>query len=160
MEIQCIHELDANECAVCNGAVARERVKKAPSAERYADAVFSIIPVEDEGWISQDELAEKAGLSGAQISSAVAYLRDNYPELPLVSSAQGYCYTLNEADINRFRLARQRSALTTYRRLWRGVIKPYIEKSVERGGISPREGKFLTKQYNLLLDALEDMTVV
>lgn len=157
MNPQCIHELTLAECAVCNGADARDESERAPRAERYADAIFDLIPAQGEGWISQRELADRAGLTGAQVGTAVAYLRDNYPELPLVSGPAGYCYTLDEADINRFRLARTRSALTTYRRLWRGVIKPFVEKSTERGGISEREAQFLTKQYDRLLDDLETM---
>lgn len=151
----CIHELDGDLCTICNGKDAKR--KRAPMAERYADAIFDLIPVENEGWIPQHELAEKAELSGAQVAAGVAYLRDNYPELPLVSSTDGYCFTLNEADINRFRLARTRSALTTYRRLWRGVIKPYVDRMVENKRISQREADFLTKQYARLLDDLDGM---
>jgi len=156
-DVLCIHELRPSECTICNGRDARERSKRAPRAERYADAVFDLIPIEAEGWIGQDDLAHKAGLTGGQVAAAVAYLRDNYPELPLVSSVDGYCFTLNEADINRFRLARTRSALTTYRRLWRGVIKPFIDKGVRNQRMTKREAEFLEKQYERLLDDLGSM---
>src|SRR5262245_59317240 len=125
----CIHELAASECSICNGADARQSLKRAPSAHSYADVIFDLIPVEDEGWLSKCDLADMAGLTEAQVAAGIAYLRDNYPELPLVSESRGYAFTLKEADINRFRLARQRSALTTYRRLWRGVIKPWVDQS-------------------------------
>lgn len=153
----CIHELIATECGICNGAAARESLKRAPAAQGYADVIFDLIPVDDEGPVSKCDLADKAGLSEAQVAAGVAYLRDNYPELPLVSDGRGYSFTLNEADINRFRLARQRSALTIYRRLWRGVIKPWIEKSVERGQIGRTQGAFITKQFERLLEDLEGM---
>jgi hypothetical protein len=151
----CIHELTADFCTICNGHDAVR--KRAPRAESYADAIFDHIPVEAEGWISKDDLAQEAGLTGAQVAAAVAYLRDNYPQLPLVSSTDGYCFTLNEADVNRFRMARTRSALTTYRRLWRGVVKPFLDKSVESHRMTRREAEFLTKQYDRLLDDLDGM---
>lgn len=153
----CIHELLAIECGICNGAMARQSLKRAPSAQGYADVIFDLIPVDDEGPISKCDLAEKAGLTEAQVGAGVAYLRDNYPELPLVSDVRGYAFTLNEADINRFRLARQRSALTIYRRLWRGVVKPWIQKSAEQGSISAREAGSVTMQFEHLLDSLEFM---
>jgi len=153
----CIHDLLPASCTICNGHDAQQSAKRTPRAERYADDIFDHIPVEQEGWISQTDLAEDADLTGAQVAAGVAYLRDNYPELPLLSSTEGYCFTLNEADINRFRLARTRSALTTYRRLWRGVVKPYIDKSVDRQSISRQQAAFLTKQYARLLDDLDDM---
>lgn len=154
---QCIHELPATECGVCNGAEVRVS-KRAPTAERYADAIFDLIPVEAEGYLSNTDLADQADLTGAQVAAGVAYLRDNYPELPLVSNSRGYCFTLNEADVNQFRLARQRSALTTYRRLWRGVVKPYMDKSVASGDMDAVTARYMTKQFERLLQDLDEMT--
>jgi len=153
----CIHELIATECGICNGAAARESPKRAPAAEGYSDVIFDLIPAEGEGPISKSDLADKSGLSEAQVAAGIAYLRDNYPELPLVSDSRGYSFTLNEADINRFRLSRQRSALTTYRRLWRGVMKPWVQKSVEQGLRAEHDADFIILQFEHLLDTLEHM---
>lgn len=153
-EVVCIHELDPAHCTICNGRDIRQRRKRAPMAERYADAIFDHIPAEDGGWIAQGDLAELVELSGAQVAAGVAYLRDNYPELPLVSSTQGYCFTCDEATVNRYRQARMRSALTAVRRLWRGTIKPYVDKTRR---VSKREREIITKQFERLIEDLDGM---
>lgn len=154
----CIHELRVTECAICNGVEARLNPRREPAAKGYADAIFDLIPVEAEGWIGNAALADAAGLSPAQAAAGVAYLRDNYPELPLVSNRQGYCFTLNEADVSQFRLSRQRSALTIYRRLWRGVVKPFLDKRVVAGEMDKVTARYITKQFERLLQDLDEMT--
>lgn len=155
MDQRCIHELQSAACSICNGADAKEQAKRGRPSQRkgWADAVFQHIPVNEEGWISNPDLAEISGLTGGQVAAAVAYLRDNHPDLPLVSGPQGYTFTVDEADVNRFRLARARSANTTVRRLWYGVLKPYLEKKADAG-----ETRLMTKQYERLLEDIEELT--
>lgn len=146
---RCIHDLLRTECGICNGALARQNARPPSSSERCADAIFDLIPIE--GYISNPHLAELTGLTGPQVAAGVAYLRDNYPEMPLVSGREGYSFTLKEADVNRFRLARQRAALTIYRRLWRGVIRPLVAT------MEPEKARYTTRAFERLLEDLEDM---
>jgi hypothetical protein len=158
----CIHDLIPSGCAVCNGADVTQRAKRPPAAERHSEAIFDLIPVvadDTDRPISNQKLAAESGLTPAQVAAAVAYMRDNYPELPLVSSSDGYCFTLRSGDINRFRLARMRAALTIIRRLWRGVIKPYVDRRVKNEKMGADQAGFLTMQFEHLLDYLDRMAV-
>jgi hypothetical protein len=153
MDQLCIHELLPVGCSICNGADAREKAKRPLQREKWADEIFEHIPVNEEGWISNADLAEASGLTGAQVAAAVAYMRDSIPDLPLVSGPQGYAFTVNEADVSRFRLQRARSAHTTIRRLWSGVLKPYIDQSGDQF-----EAKRTAKQFERLLEDIEELT--
>ena len=121
--------------------------------DKWAEQVFMHIPVGDDQGLTAAELAEVTGLSPQQVSAAVAYLRDHYPELPLVSGKTGYRFSLDAADVEAFRRWRVRSAQTTIRRAWTGVVKPYLD----RAG-SALETRIIARQFERLLEDLEELT--
>lgn len=98
-------------------------------------------------------MAAHAGLTQHQVTTAIAYLRDHYPDFPLLSSPLGYRFSVNEAEINRFRCARARVANTIIRRLWTGTMKPFLECGGELA-----ETRLITKQFERLLEDIEELT--
>ena len=151
----CIHELQPATCSVCNGTDTREKLKRGRpfQRERWAEEIFQHIPVNEEGWISSTDLAEASGLTVGQVAAAIAYLRDNMPALPLVSGPQGYTFTVDAVDVGRFRAAAARTAHTRIRRMWLGVVKPYVEQLGDQVTV-----RLLTRQFERLLEDIEELT--
>jgi len=127
-------------------------------AERptWAAAIFEHIPevgVDGDIWRGKAELAALTGLTAAQVAAAVAYLRDTYPDLPLVSGRDGYRWSTDADDVVAFRQWRARTAHTTMRRLWTGVMKPYLDELGDAKVTNP-----ITKQFERLLEDMGELT--
>lgn len=150
----CIHELNPQFCGYCNPDLEPPSTKRGRASLRHtwADAVFDVIPADGERPISVETLAVKTGLTKRQVQSGVAYLRDQHPEFPLISSGDGYQFTVDSEAIVAFQRWRARSALTTMRRLWTGAVQPYLEKKATK-----RERAAATKQFERLLEDLADV---
>jgi hypothetical protein len=150
---ECIHGIEnADWCTICNGRD-REPVRSRALRPEWAAVVRSWIPAIGNDWISGDDLAEVAGLTRSQVGSAVAYLRDNEPDFPLVSGPEGYRFSLDEADVNRYRASAARTAHTRIRRSWRGVVRPYLNEA----GLDPERMRFITRTFERLLEDLDDL---
>jgi hypothetical protein len=143
----CLHELEQAQCSICTPVATRPRPVEVRAAqlERW-------IPALNESPVSAADLADVSGLNVSQIYEAVGFLRDAYPDLPLVSDGRGYRWSLDREDIDRYQAARAKTALTQVRRSWRGVVKPYLE---EFGDTATT--RLIAKQYERLLEDIEDM---
>jgi hypothetical protein len=113
-----------------------------------AEKVFPHIPFTPGTGLAGHELADRAGISLDQVYEGVAFLRENFPDDPLIASSRdGYHWTYDPKKVGAFQQWRALSAQTTMRRLWRGAVKPYVE---EKG--VPGQSEFLTKQFERLLE--------
>jgi hypothetical protein len=129
-----------------------KRATKPPKAAEWAERIFNHIPALGEAPKSGEQLAADAGLKVTQIQKAIGYLRDTYPEFPLISSPDGYHFTMDADAVNAFRRARMKSALTTIRRTWEGAVKPYLDHiNDEVVSLTVR------KQYERLFEDVSDL---
>ncbi len=125
--------------------------RKGPSKPaQYGGLVFQLIPSAPKS-ISCRELQRKLNLSRHQVESGVAYLRDTYPNVPLVSSQDGYTFTTNERQVKTFQQMRMLVARTTVRRVFRGVILPFIKIN------APMMEPLITKQFERLMQDIGDL---
>lgn len=114
----------------------------------WSQLIFMHIPTVNDGDpISGADLAAATGLSTRQIRHAVAYLRDNFPEFPLVSSPKGYRFSLDNIDVQQYRRARVRTAHTTIKRMYAGVVRPYLQQTVP-----PDIAEMVTRQFSRVLE--------
>lgn len=143
----CIHGIEEAWCGNCRPRPERWGPK------RWADMLFAFIPSPGEDPLSQAELAEQAGLTNTEVAGAVIFLRENYPEFPLVSSPKGYRFTMDGIDVAKFRLWRVRTAQTAMRRAWRGVMLPYLTQTADAAEI-----RRVTRQFDRLLEDISDLT--
>lgn len=150
----CIHELNPQFCGYCNPNLDPPSTKRGRPALRHewADAVFDEIPADGESPITAADLAKATGLTITQVAAGVAYLRDQHPEFPLLSSKEGYQFSLDPEAVVTFQRWRARAALTTMRRLWVGAVRPYLEKAARKP-----ERTLVTKQFERLLEDLADV---
>jgi len=150
----CIHELHPEYCGYCNPKLATPDTKRGRPSLRHtwADAIFDQIPADGETPISADDLVEATGLTKGQVAAGVAYLRDQHPEFPLLSSRDGYQFSIDPEAVIAFQRWRARAALTTMRRLWTGAVKPYLNKTARKP-----ERLLITKQFERLLEDLADV---
>jgi hypothetical protein len=143
----CIHEIRREWCGTCNPP-------RNPDSNRviWADAAMMVIPGDGEEPLSLDEAAELAGLTRHQMDVAVAHMREAYPDLPLVSTRNGICFTMDEAQVAKFRAQGVRMALTIIRRRFRGAVVPYLRAAAA----SEQDMKRLTRQAERLLEDIEE----
>lgn len=140
-------------CTLCTGNY-RPNPRGRPSERpEWADIIQTWIPAVGDDWISKDELAEVSGLTPQQVGSAISFLRDTEPDLPLVSGPEGYRFSIDEEDINRYRKAAVKTAHTRIRRAWRGVILPYLK----HGDTSDYKRRQITKAFDRLLEDISDL---
>jgi hypothetical protein len=128
---------------------------KRPSKRlEYATLVFMHIPAGNNAApISGKDLADLSGLTLMQVAKGIEAIRDDYPEFPLVSSPQGYLFTIDAGAVAKYRSARAKSAHTTIRRLWTGTIKPYISQP----GFNSREARRTSKEFERVIEDLADI---
>lgn len=145
--MDCFHGLEHKTCSLCNQAEKPPRPVeiRAAQLERW-------IPALNDNPVPATELAEVSGLTVEQIYEAMGFMRDNYPDLPLVSDGRGYRYSMNQEDIDHYRSARFKTAFTQIRRTWSGVVKPYLD---ERGELEIT--RLIGKQFDRLLEDIEEM---
>ena len=116
--------------------------------DQAAEKIFQHIPFTAATGVSGHELAARAGISLDQVYTAVAHLREHFPDDPLIASARdGYHWTYDPSKVGAFQRWRALSAQTTMRRLWRGAVKPYVEQKRV-----PILTEYLTKQFERLLE--------
>src|SRR5262245_25946653 len=111
-----------------------------------------------EQWISRRNLAHATGLSLSQVTKAVAHLRDAYPEFPLLSSHQGYRYSLLPGEVERFRAWRLTVGLTICRRTYSGCIGPYLEHLVSSGQLQAGQHDWHQRQFDRVLQDIEALS--
>lgn len=150
---ECKHGIEDATCELCHPSEIMTGRGRPAQRPEWAAVIKSWIPAVGNDWISGNELAEVSGLTRPQLSAAIAHLRDHEPDFPLVSGTEGYRFSLDEADVNRYRDSATRTAHTRIRRAWRGVVKPYVEITV----IDPVEVRRITRSFERLLEDLNDM---
>lgn len=96
----------------------------------------------DDPKIAQD-IANALGLTRQQVLSAVARIKEDYPEQPLTSGSRGYLWSADAVDVKRHVRKEVRTTGTRVRRtLLEGAVEPYykdgdesaLEKARERTG--------------------------
>jgi biotin operon repressor len=151
---KCMHGLDESTCYDCAHPVAEQPTRGRPMMrDEWAKVIKSWLPAIGDDWITGDELADASGLTRQQVSAAIAYLRDNDPEFPLVSGPEGYRFSIEGADVNRYRFSATRTAHTRIRRAWRGVVKPWLETA----NLDPVRARNITRSFERLLEDLQDL---
>jgi len=123
---------------------------------RWASIVKPHIPTAPDPPISVPELVALTGLRSQKIHHAVGMLRDEGVKAdgrPLVSDSDGYRFTFEESDIGGFRSRQTRRAHTTMRRLWNGVLKPYLA-TLPPGSSEVKDAK---KHMERVLEDLGDL---
>lgn len=119
-----------------------------------ASRVFDCIPVGDkEAPVSRADLCALSGLTVAQVKAGLEYIRDHHPDLPLVHTAAGYRFTTDADSVTANRIEGVRSVLTRMRRLWDGLVNPYISQP----GFNQRDLKRVTKQFERVIEDLADI---
>lgn len=129
------------------------RARPLPKKAEWADRIFQLIPAVGHQPISQKQLALASNLKPRQVEQAVAYLRDTFPEFPLVSSQDGYCFSVDGDVVAKFGKTRAKVALTTIRRSWEGAIKPYLSHINDQA-----VAVIVQKQYSRIMEDLAELT--
>lgn len=120
----------------------------------WAARVFDHIPAgSNDAPISGEDLAALSGLTLSQVSAAIEHLRDNHPDLPLVSSPRGYLFTLDATTVAAYYGARAKAAYTIMRRLYSGAVEPFLRQS----GINSKDAKLIAKQFSRAIEDLADI---
>jgi hypothetical protein len=96
----------------------------------WAAQIFQHIPSEHEDrWVSGIQLMQLTGLKYMQVVYGVQYLRDNFPEFPLVSMPKrGYRFSMDGRDVRAHAQWRVKTAFTIIRHAYRGAVAPYLQK--------------------------------
>jgi hypothetical protein len=126
---------------------------------RWANVVLPYLPMAPDAPISVAELVAKTGLRTQEIHHGVGMLRDEMVKdggRPLVSGPDGYRFTFDESDVAEFRSRQTRRAYTTMRRLWNGVLRPYLA-TLPPGS---KEAKEAAKQMGRALEDLGELVTV
>jgi len=106
----------------------RVPVGRAPGGPAvWGDLVVGFIPVGPaHAPVGRQTLASLAGLSATQVQDGIAWLRDHYPGLPLLSGASGYLFSTEPQAVARYRDRQLGAVLTTISRLQTGTIAPLL----------------------------------
>ena len=121
----------------------------------WIERVLAAMPGDGEPPKSSRQIADETGLPQRLIGPIVAALRDMGTQLPLVSGADGYRFTLSSALLTRFYLWRIRSARTILRRLLM-VLGPYWNATLPAGEVTRRQ----RQMTRVLEDLEEDLTLL
>src|ERR1035438_547589 len=143
MAKKCIHDLEEAWCADCTG-----RPTAINNRIAWAGDVMMVIPADPAPPVPLDEISIRSRMSRAKVNAAIAYLRETYPDLPLVSNSRGIRFTMNEEEVNKFRHSRFLAAHTIIRRTFRGAVVPYLKQS----GASKATVRQFTRQMDRLLE--------
>lgn len=131
-----------------NGAQPRRRGRPS-QREFWADKMARVIPIDD--FVPGHQISKLTGLTLGQITSAAAWIRDEMPDLPLVSSPAGYTFTTQATAIRKYNNRRVNAAFTIMRRLYTGVIRPWLLK------IDYPDAKRIEKQFSRILEDVADL---
>lgn len=129
--------------------------KRKPSQRpEWAARVFDYIPSgANAAPITGEKLGALADLSPSQLNAAIEYIRDNHPDLPLVSGPKGYQFTINASTVAAYYNARAKAAFTIMRRLYDGAVQPFLKQS----GISSKDANLIAKQFSRAIEDLADI---
>lgn len=130
----------------------RRKRGRPPKKSEFAEKVFDHIPPVGGDPKPGVQIAAETGLTVKQVQRGVEYLRDHFPEFPLVSSPKGYQFTMDSIEVNAFRTARMRSVYTISNRTWESVVKPYVEQLKD-----PYLTRNMTKAYKRLLEDIREL---
>jgi hypothetical protein len=122
----------------------------------WAAQVFQHIPTADEDrWVSGVELQRLTGLKYMQVIYGIQYLKDNFPEFPLVSMPKrGYRFSLDGRDVRAHGQWRMKTAYTVVRHAYRGAIAPYLQHLQKSDGpLVP----VVRRQFERALEDLGDL---
>jgi hypothetical protein len=126
-----------------------------PLRPRWAALIEPHIPPEiDDRDVSASDLMNLTGLGYMQVIAGVAWLKDNRPNLPLVSSKAGYRFTTDAQRVRTHRHWRLATAYTVLRRVYRGVISPYLASMSNRP-----LAQMVERQFERVLQDVESLLV-
>jgi hypothetical protein len=145
----CIHDIEEAWCATCNPPV------YGPGPVDFANDVSQFIPATDNpaDAISNAMLATVTGLSPSQVGQGIAWIRENIPDMPLISDRNGYRFTTDDDAVRRFRNTGARAALTMIRRRYRGALLPWLSTS----GANTQQVHRLTRQFDRVMEDMADL---
>lgn len=126
---------------------------------RWANLVMPYLPTAPDAPISVPELVQKTQLRSQEVHHGVGMIRDEMASdggRPLLSSGAGYRFSFDEAEVADFRSRQTRRAYTTIRRLYSGVIRPYLAAQPP----GSQEGKQAAKQMSRALEDLHELISV
>jgi hypothetical protein len=124
-----------------------------PLKPGWAELVFMHIPTShDTRWATANELMAQTGLRYMQVTAAIEYLRDNFPEFPLVSCKKGYRFSVDPREVRAFAAWRAKTAMTILRHSYRGAVAPYL-KNMPQSPIVP----VVRKQFERALEDLGEL---
>lgn len=126
----------------------------AKKRSEWADVVFDLIPDgPNDAPISRKDLATRTELTLDQVRYGIDYLRDNVPDLPLLSSPEGYIFSIEPDRNAAFKAMRAKLALTVMRRTWLGALRPYLTQA----GLDNPAAKLAAKQFERAIEDLADI---
>jgi hypothetical protein len=121
--------------------------------QQWGEAIFPHIPAGPAATpIQKYDLAAEAHLSSQQVAYGVGWLRDQFPDLPLCSTRQGYWFTDDQAQVEESRARLGHQATVVARRTWTGIVQPYLRRQTD-----PRTLALLTKVNERMLADLSDI---
>ena len=100
--------------------------------------------------ISRKAMAEATDLTEDQVGFAIASIRDAHPELPLITTSDGYLYTVDSDEVFRYQHKRVKSARTSIRRTWNGTVEPWLK------GLDPKIARRVIRAYQRMLEEMEE----
>lgn len=122
-----------------------------PLKPGWADAIFNHIP--HDGWLHVWELQARTNLTYGQVEAAIAYLRENFPDFPLVSSPQqGVRFSVDPRDVRAFAKWRVSTAVTILSRCFTGSVAPYLSQLGDH-----RQEVSVRRQFERTLEDLGDL---
>lgn len=131
--------------------------------ELIAQRVAGLIPVNPAnraGRISGIDLATQARLAYQDVVNVVAYLRDHYPDRPLLSSSWGYWWSDDPVEVEAYQRLRAGQALTMLRRTYRGAVRPLLLGIAARDPGRQVEVRRRLRDFERLLEDIEQDLVV
>lgn len=149
-----LHRVINNTPVIIHEHKAARGKRKVSKRPEWAARVFDYIPSgANAAPITGDALCELADLTPSQLTAAIAYIRDNHPELPLISGPQGYQFSINASSVAAYYSARAKAAHTIMRRLYDGAVQPFLKQS----GLNSKDAGLIAKQFSRAIEDLADI---
>lgn len=124
----------------------------------WADLVFEHIPSgPNDVPIGRKDLAALVELTVDQVQNGIDYLRDNLPDLPLLSSREGYIFSIEPDRNAAFKKARAKLSYTVMRRTWLGALKPYLTQASLDNPDAKAAMKLAAKQFERAIEDLAEI---
>lgn len=95
----------------------------------FTKLVAATIPASPDEPKLASRIADELGATESRVRSAIARIKDGYPELPLTSGERGYRWSRKDEDVQRHARKEVRYVSTRTRRsLLDGLLAPYQDK--------------------------------